>query len=85
MSGDREEAVEVVEADVLRLRLDVLAEVPLADRLGDVAGVGQQLGQRDLALQAARLAVHRRALQPVAHRQAAGQQRRSEGVQDGSE
>ena len=72
MSETREEAVEVVEADVLRLRLAVLAEVPLADRLRDVARVDEQLGERDLALQAALLAVHRRPLQAVAHRQPAG-------------
>ena len=76
---DRQEAVEVVEADVLGLGLDVLAQVPLADGLGDVAGIGQQLGQGDLAMEAARLAVHRRALQPVAHRQAAREQRRPAG------
>ena len=43
MSLRREEAVEVVEADVLGLALQVLAQVPLADGLGDVAGVVQQL------------------------------------------
>ena len=73
--GDREEAVEIVEADVLRLGGRVLADVPLADGLRDVAGLGEQLRQRDLALQAAWLAVHRRAVQAVAVGHAAGQQR----------
>ena len=71
----RQEAVEVVEAHVLRLRLHVLAEVPLAHGLRGVAAVGEELGQRHLALESARLAVHRRALQPVAPRQAAREQR----------
>ena len=45
-----QEAVEVVKADMLRLAFAVLAHVPLADRLRDVARVGEQLRQRDLAL-----------------------------------
>ena len=72
---DRQEAVEVVEAHVLGLRLHVLADVPLAHRLGHVAGLAQQRGQRDLAVEAARLAVHRWAQQAVAHGQPAGHQR----------
>ena len=50
----REEAVEVVEADVLWLGLAVLAHVPLADRLGDVPRVGAAARQRHLALRARR-------------------------------
>jgi hypothetical protein len=34
-----EEAVEVVEANVLGLRLDILADVPFAHRLGEIASV----------------------------------------------
>ena len=71
---DGQEAVEVVEADVLRLRLDVLADVPLPDGLGDIASVGEQLGQGDLAVEPARLPVHRRPEEAVPHRQAAGHQ-----------
>ena len=71
----REEAVEVVEADVLRLRGGVLADVPLADGLRDIARLRQELRQRHLALQAAGLAVHRRPVQPMAVRHAAGHQR----------
>ena len=74
-----EEAVEVVEAHVLGLGLDVLPHVPLADGLGHVAGVGEQLRDRDLTLQPTALAVHRRTHQPVAHRQAAGHERRAAG------
>ncbi len=51
--GDGEEAVEVVVADILRLRSDVLADVPLADRLRRVAGLAEQHGQGDFALHAA--------------------------------
>ena len=72
----RQEAVEVVEADVLGLRLDVLTHVPLADRLGDVAGVGERWGRVTSPVEATGLAVHRGAQQPVAHREAAGHQRR---------
>ena len=75
--GDAEEAVEVVEPDVLRLALLVLAHVPLAHRLGDVPRVGEQLGDGDLALEATRFAVHRRPHQAVTHRQPAGHQRRA--------
>ena len=75
--GHREEAVEVVEADVLRLALAVLAHVPLADGLGHVARVGEDLRQRDLALQPAGHAVHRRDQQAVAHRQPPGHDRRA--------
>ena len=70
-----QEPVEVVEPRVLRLGLDVLAEVPLAHRLGDVAGLREKLGQGHLALEPARLAVHRRTLEAVAPRQPAGEQR----------
>ena len=42
---DRQEAVEVVEADVLGLALGVLAHVPLSDGLRHVAGVREQLRQ----------------------------------------
>ncbi len=73
---DRQEAVEVVEADVLGLGLDVLAQVPLAHGLGHVAGLGEQLGQGDLPLEPTGLAVHRRALQAVAHREPASEHRR---------
>ena len=38
--GDRQEAVKVVEADVLGLRLEVFAEMPFADSLRLVAGIG---------------------------------------------
>ena len=61
---------------MLGLRLDVLADVPLAHGLGDVPGVGQQRGQGDLAVEAAGLAVHRGTQQTVAHGQAAGHERR---------
>jgi hypothetical protein len=73
--GHREEAVEVVEPNVLRLGLDVLAHVPLAHRLGHVSRPGQQFGQRGLPVEPARLPVHGRPEQPVAHGEAAGHQR----------
>lgn len=60
----------------LGLGLDVLADVPLADALGDVTRRRQQLGQRDLAVEPARLAVHRRPEQAVAQGQPAGHERR---------
>ncbi len=69
-----EEAVEVVEAHVLGLRLHVLAQVPLAHGLGDVALFAEQLGQGDLALEAAALAVHGRTLEAVAHGEPAREQ-----------
>ena len=75
--GHREEAVEVVEPDVLRLALDVLAHVPLADGLRHVARVGEDLRQRDLALQPAGHAVHRRDQQAVPHREPPGHDRRA--------
>src|SRR5204863_5178528 len=70
-----EEAVEVVEADVVRLRLHVLAEVPLANGLRRVARLREEVRQRDLALESAGLAVHRRTLEPVTPRQAAREER----------
>ena len=75
--GDGEEAVEIVVADMLRLALHVLAEMPLADRLRRVTGLAEQHRQGDLALQAAGFAVHRRTMQPVTVRYAAGVQRRA--------
>jgi len=77
--GDGEKTVEVVEADVLRLRLRIFTQVPLADRLGDVADLAEELRQRCLALEPPWLAVHRRALQAVAHGQTAGEQRGARG------
>ena len=71
-----QEAVEVVKADMLRLAFAVLAHVPLADRLRDVARVGEQLRQRDLALQPAGHAVHRRDQQTVPHREPSRHDRR---------
>ena len=75
----REEPVEVVEADVLRLARGVLAHVPLADGLRHVPGIRQQLRQHDLALQAARHPVHRRDQQAVPHRQPPGHDRGAGG------
>ena len=72
---DAEEAEEVVEPDVLRLRLRVLAHVPLADGLRRVAGVGEELRQGDFALQSSRHSVHRRDQEPVPHRQPPGHER----------
>ncbi len=68
----REEAVEVVEADVLGLGLLVLADVPLPDRLGRIARIGEQLREGDLAFQPAGLPVHRGTEKAVPHRQASG-------------
>jgi len=81
----RQEPVEVVESDVLGLGLDVLAHVPLPDGLGDVAGLGEQRGERHLALQAAGLAVHRGRSRPwrIGRRPVMSEAR--EGVQEGSE
>ncbi len=64
---DRQETVEVVEADVLGLGFDVLPDVPLAHRLGHVAVGREQLGQGHLAVEPTGLAVHRRSEQAVAH------------------
>jgi len=61
---------------VLRLRLAVLAHVPLADGLGDVPGGREQLGDRDLTGEPARHPVHRGSEQPVTHRQSPGHDRR---------
>ncbi len=72
--GDAVEAVELVEALVLRHRLLVLAAVPLADGAGDVARLLEQLGQGDLVLQAARLPVHGRGEDAVPDGQAPGHQ-----------
>jgi hypothetical protein len=71
---DGEKSVELVEAHVLGLRLDVLPEVPLADGLGGVAGLRQELGERDFPLEATRFAIHGRALKAVASRHASGQE-----------
>ena len=67
----REEAVEVVEADVLWLALLILAHVPLPDRLRHVAGVGEELWERDLPGEPARHAVHGWNQEAVSHRQPA--------------
>ena len=77
--GHRQEPVEVVEPDVLRLALPVLAHVPLAHGLGHVAGVGEDLGKRDLTLETAGHAVHRRNEQAVPHGEATGHDRRAGG------
>ena len=77
--GDREETVEIVEADVLGLRRGVFAHVPFADGLSDIAALGQQLRHCCFALQAARFAVHWRAVQAVAVGDAAGEQRGARG------
>jgi len=61
---------------MLRLAFAVLAHVPLADRLRDVARVGEQLRQRELALQPTGHAVHRRDQQTVTHREPSGHDRR---------
>ena len=76
---DGQEAVEVVEADVLGLGVAVLAHVPLADGLGDVARLVEQLGDRHLAGEPAGLAVHRRALQAVADREPTRHERGARG------
>ncbi len=68
----RQEAVEVVEPDVLRLALFVLPHVPLADGLCHVAGVGEELGEGDLPTEAAGHAVHGRDQEAVPHREATG-------------
>ncbi len=73
--GHRQEPVELVEAHVLRLRLHVLAHVPLAHADGAVAGLREKLRDRDLALEPPAFAGHRRAQQAVPHGQAAGHDR----------
>ena len=77
-AGPAEKAVEIVEADVLRLRFQVLAAVPLADGLGDVAGLAQDLGDGDLVVQDARFAGKTRPQRAGPHGQASGQQGDSE-------
>ncbi len=74
-----QEAVEVVESDVLGLTLAVLAHVPLPDGLRHVAGVREQFGEGDLAAEAAGHAVHGRDEEAVAHREAARHDGRSGG------
>ncbi len=84
--GPAEKAVEIVEAEVLRLAGLVLAAVPLTHPLGHVAGLAQQGGQRDLVSQRARLPGEARVQLAVPHRQAPGQQACSAlGVQEGCE
>ena len=74
-----EEAVEIVKADVVRLRFLVLAAVPLADGLGEVAGLAQETRHGGLIAQAARFAGKAGAQLTVPHGQASGEQRAARG------
>src|SRR6185437_13289453 len=73
----RQKPIEVIEADVLRLRSKALTQVPFANRLRHITCIRKQLGNGGLAFQASCLAIHRRTLQTVAMRNASGQRRGS--------
>ena len=67
-----EEADIIVITDILRQRALVLAHMPLADALGDIALVLQQQRHGDGAVETARLAIHRRPQDAVMQRILAG-------------
>jgi len=70
-----EKTVEIVEANVVRLRFLILAAMPLAHRLGEVARFAQQPGDRRLVSQASRLACEAGPQLAMPHGQAPGQER----------